>query len=317
MKYNILRVIYLKNLRIGILLMILFVLLATALPIISAGIYKNFSGKGENNEITLYFHESKTIERLTRDDYLLGLLLAHVDTKYGDETLRAAAIAMRSAALYLKGACGEICRAETDYCTCEGNLTYIKREEYIKTHAENGEEHISRLMNAIKDTSGEILLYKNSYALALVHKSSHITTESSFNAFGRQYPYLEPVITSEKAEINEVFVLESELIKKLNERDFAGTAASPEIHLNNAGRVQSVKIFAKEITASDFAETFSLRSLSFDIEEAYGGIVIRTYGDGHDVGLSLDGAEKMSENGFSYDRILLYYFRGCKIISET
>ena len=40
-------------------------------------------------------------------------------------------------------------------------------------------------------------------------------------------------------------------------------------------------------------------------------------GYGHGVGMSLAGAEKMSENGLNYREILLYYFRGCKIVSQS
>lgn len=301
--------------------MILFVLLATALPIIGADIYKNFSNKIEDNRVTLYFHDSGKTDKMSHNEYILGILLSQIDRDYGEETLRAAAIAMRSASLYLRGACRELCYTDADYCDCQSNLPYTDREEYVEKHGENGNILVSALNRAIEDTDGEVLVYKNSYALALIHKSSYITTESSFDVFGKEYPYLEPVITPEKAEINEIFVLESELLSKLGSvfenMSTAGISVSPILKLNRAGRVESVNIYLKDIPSLEFAELFGLKSLCFEIDEAYGGLVIRTYGEGNGVGMSLEGAKNMSENEFSYNDILLYYFRGCKIVSEN
>lgn len=299
--------------------MVLFVLLATALPVIGAGMYRSFFKEKPDERVTLYFHDSQTSEKISQDDYILGILLAQIDENYGEETLRAAAVAMRSAALYLKGACREICGAEADFCDCSNNLPYVKREDYVKKHGDKGEDLISALSDAISLSQDEILLYKNSYALALIHRSSHITTESAYDVFGKQYPYLEPVITPEKAEINEIFVLKGDLSKRLGtlfeNMDVAGIEISPTLDLNGAGRVENVNIFMQDIPGENFAEIFDLRSMCFEIEEAYGGIVIRTYGIGNGLGMSLCGAKNMSENGFSYKDILLYYFRGCKIVS--
>ena len=55
----------------------------------------------------------------------------------------------------------------------------------------------------------------------------------------------------------------------------------------------------------------------FEIEEVKSGYVIRSYGSGHGVGMSLAGAEKMCENSLTYREILLYYFRGCKMVSQN
>ena len=301
--------------------MLLLVLLATALPIIGSGIYKKISKNTEDDNVTLYFHDSEESYKLTQNDYIIGILLAQIDENYGEETLRAAAVAMRSASLYLKGACRELCYTDADYCDCSYSLPYVKREEYIKKHGDSGENIVSAIYRSLEDTEGKILLYKNSYALALIHKSSHITTESSFNVLGREYPYLEPVITPEKAQLKETFILEGDLSRKLGHffenMDIAGIDASPILTLNGAGRVETVNIYMQDISADGFAKILGLRSMCFEIEQAYGGIVIRTYGEGNGLGMSLWGAREMAENGFSYDDILLYYFRGCKIVSEN
>ncbi len=312
--------IVLKNIRIGILLMLLFILLATALPIISAKLYANFSEDPSDN-VTMYSHSSGETVTMTQSEYILGISLMQVDKSYSEEVLRAVAVAMRSASLYLKGCCKELCYTDADYCDCESNLPFITREEFVEIYGNSGNDIIMSMVSAIDMTSGEFLLYKDSYALSLVHKSSYITTESSFDAFGREYPYLEPVITPEKPEISEILVIESELARRLGESfkniSVSGIKASPTVKLNRAGRAETVNVFLQDIPASDFAEIFKVKSMSFEIEEVLGGFIIRSYGSGHGVGMSLAGAQKMAEEGLTYREILLYYFKGCKIVDEN
>ena len=312
--------IVLKNIRIGTLLILLFILLATALPIISAKLYANFSEDISDN-VTMYSHASGNTATMTQSEYILGISLAQVDKNYSEEVLKALAVAMRSASLYLKGCCKELCYTDADYCDCESNLPFIKREEFIKNHSNSGNDIITSMVSAIDMTSNEFLLYKNSYALSLVHKSSYITTESSFDVFKREYPYLEPVITPEKPEISEAFIIESELVRRLGEYfqniSVSGIKASPTVKLNRAGRAETVNIFLQDIPASDFAEIFKVKSMNFEIEEVLGGFIIRSYGSGHGVGMSLAGSQKMAEEGLTYGEILLYYFKGCKIVDEN
>ena len=307
--------IILKNIRIGILFLLLFILLATAFPIIGAKLYASFYNEASDN-ISMYLHSSGETVTMTQNEYIIGISLAQIDKIYPEEALKALAVAMRSVSLYLKGCCRELCYTDADYCDCENNMPFVSQEEFTKKFGAEGNEIVSSLVSAIQTTSNEFLQYKNSYALALVHKSSYITTESSFEAFGREYPYLEPVITPEKNEINEILVIESEFMRKLNISAFEQNA-SPTIKLNRTGRVESVNIFPKNIPVSEFVEIFELRSTNFEIEKVLGGYIIRSYGSGHGVGMSLAGAEKMSEDGLSYKEILLYYFRGCKLIGQN
>lgn len=300
--------------------MLLFILLATALPIIGAKIYSNFT-ENTSDEVTLYFHSSGETRKMTESEYILGISLAQIDKKYSEDTLKAVAVAMRSVSYYLKGCCKELCYTNADYCDCKNNMPFITKQTFIKAHGNSGSDTVKAMENAISATSGEFLQYKNSYALSLIHKSSYISTQSAFDAFGYEYPYLEAVITPEKAEISEIMVIESEFKRKLKgyleDVSVSDIKATPTVNFNRSGRVESVSVFTKEISASDFAEIFDIKSMIFEIEEVKSGYVIRSYGSGHGVGMSLAGAEKMCENSLTYREILLYYFRGCKLVGQN
>ncbi|MBQ2251682.1 MAG: SpoIID/LytB domain-containing protein, partial [Clostridia bacterium] len=293
---------------------------ATALPIMGAKLYSNFT-ENTSDEVTLYFHSSGETRKMTESEYILGISLAQIDKKYSEDALKAVAVAMRSVSYYLKGCCKELCHTDADYCDCKNNMPFINKETFIKTHGNSGSDTVKAMENAISATSGEFLQYKNSYALSLIHKSSYITTQSSFDALGLEYPYLEAVITPEKAEISEIMVIESEFKRKLKgyleDVSVSDIKATPTVNFNRSGRVESVSVFTKDISASDFAEIFDIKSMIFEIEEVKSGYVIRSYGSGHGVGMSLAGAEKMCENSLTYREILLYYFRGCKMVSQN
>lgn len=300
--------------------MLLFILLATALPIIGAKLYSNFTSDS-SDEVTLYFHSSGETRKMSESDYILGISLAQIDKKYSENTLKAVAVAMRSVSYYLKGCCKELCYTDADYCDCKYSMPFMTKESFTELYGNRGSEIIKAMQEAIDATSGEFLQYKNSYALSLIHKSSYISTQSAFDAFGHEYPYLEAVITPEKAQTSEIMVIESEFKRKLKEYSenivITDTSIPPVLKFNRSGRVESVNVFLTDISASDFAEIFDIRSMIFEIEEIKSGYVIRSYGSGHGVGMSLAGAEKMSENGLNYREILLYYFRGCKIVSQS
>jgi len=307
----------LKNIRIGVLLLLLFILLATALPIVGAKLYSNFQSE-ESDNVTLYRHSSGETLTMSEDDYILGISLAQIDKMYSLETLKAVAVAMRSVSLYLKECCRELCHTDADYCDCENNMPFTNKEYFTELY---GNDIVNAMENAIYATSGEFLQYQNSYALSLVHKSSYITTQSSFDAFGYEYPYLEAVITPEKAETSEILVIESEFIRKLSthlkDTSSNGATASPTVKIGRSGRAETVNVFSTDIPAENFVEIFEIKSMIFDIEEILGGYLIRSYGNGHGEGMSLAGAEKMSYDGLDYRKILLYYYRGCKIVASN
>ena len=56
-----------------------------------------------------------------------------------------------------------------------------------------------------------------------------------------------------------------------------------------------------------------LYSSAFDVEKRGDRFIIRGRGWGHGVGLCQIGAAVMGEKGYSYDDILLYYYRGADI----
>ena len=72
-------------------------------------------------------------------------------------------------------------------------------------------------------------------------------------------------------------------------------------------------IIGKELEIRRALSESHLLSSCFDVERTPKGFVLRGRGWGHGVGLCQIGAAVMGEQGYSYDDILLYYYRGAQI----
>ena len=55
------------------------------------------------------------------------------------------------------------------------------------------------------------------------------------------------------------------------------------------------------------------RYFKFEIEYKNAEYTITTYGYGHGVGMSQNGANYMAKQGSSFEEILSHYYTGCKI----
>ena len=74
------------------------------------------------------------------------------------------------------------------------------------------------------------------------------------------------------------------------------------------GYVRQVYIDTLSIKGENFAKWFHLASNNFYFEEYEGKIRIICLGKGNGLGLSQYGAEKMAEQGRTYQKILKYYY---------
>ncbi len=70
----------------------------------------------------------------------------------------------------------------------------------------------------------------------------------------------------------------------------------------------------KSIRMKDLRSHFGLNSTFFDLATKGDSVYLNGRGFGHGVGLSQEGAMKMAELGLRYDKILLHYYRGARIV---
>jgi SpoIID/LytB domain protein len=113
----------------------------------------------------------------------------------------------------------------------------------------------------------------------------------------------------------------SELINRKLKDDFGEITDLIPLERGKSGRIWKLKIVGTKNTLTIGKELEIRRALSethlyssaFDVEKKDGQFILHGRGWGHGVGLCQIGAAVMGEQGFNYDQILLYYYRGADI----
>ena len=150
-------------------------------------------------KILLYRNESGETEEIPLEDYVLGVVAAEMPVSFGDEALKAQAIAARTYAAYRIAAGyrhGESEAAVCDsYACCAAYIS--PSEAALRWGSSNSETIISDISRAVSSTCGKIVLYKDKIALTIWHSNSYEYTKSAENVWGGSEPYLVSVSTLE------------------------------------------------------------------------------------------------------------------------
>lgn len=195
---------------------------------------------------------------------------------------------------------------------------------------------------AVEATRGEVLMYKNEIALTMYHSTCGGMTADFREAFP-EMPYI-PYLKSVKCEIGGrdlcsaspyyewerrwrreelIGILEKNISRMMGINLNHGDVKSFRISkISKYGRVmeiqvrleKSIQIFkGNDIRYILSDEKGPLPSTRFNLIQRGDEIIIKGKGFGHGVGLCQYGARELSKMGWSYERILSFYYPGTKI----
>ncbi|WP_415935259.1 SpoIID/LytB domain-containing protein [Roseburia inulinivorans] len=162
-----------------------------------------------------------------------------------------------------------------------------------------------KIKEAIQETDGETLQYRNHYIYAAYHAVSAGNTRNMEELYpDSDMPYLSGVACYEDAQAPDylsVLYLDREIT--IEEKD-------------SAGYVTKAQMNGKSYTGEELRGELGLKSANFNVTELEPGkIRIVTKGHGHGFGLSQYTAQKMAEKGEDYRNILQYFFPGAEVKS--
>ena len=276
------------------------------------------------NETAVYGHliiqDTYLISLLPIEIYVMGVLNGEVPSSWPSEVLKAQAVVSRTYAY------GRIQHYQ-DKLFHAGRSELFQKYDYMQTN-----EAIER---AVQDTVDEILLYQNQPIEAFFHACSGGRTENSRDVFQKDYPYLRSIpdpycaknerfiwsYTSYADDIAEALYAYGSVADpiegirdiRIHDRTGSGRAASFAIQLENGERLivpgNSMRLAIdarsfKSLLITHIAKRRSNRTVEFTFEGR---------GYGHGVGMSQWGAKEMADQGFTYNHILSYYYRGTRI----
>lgn len=237
-----------------------------------------------------------TVERdgkkseMSLDEYGIGVLAKEIDADAEMEALKAQAILIRTSI----------------YKTLqeEGTDTVLTKNYWTRNQMEmNWEsdfysENYEKMKEAWNSTRGIVLIYEGKLALTPYHKLSNGKTRSGNEIFGSEsYPYLQVKECPSDLEAEEAIT--TSIIQE---------TGIQVLEQDSAGYVTKVKCGTEEIKGEEFRSTYHLISSSFILEDFDGNTKVTTQGIGHGLGMSQHTAEKMAEDGKTYQEILNYFF---------
>lgn len=276
--------------------------------------------------------EADGIAEIGWTDCLAGILAKEVPEDFGEEAMKAQAVVIRT----------QIYRELESSGDKILTLERMTLEEMKKRWGqEKALDYYNKYIRAVEQTDDTVLMYGDGYAWTPFHQSSSGMTRSAAEVMGtEEFPYVAVRECPDDKEADneiQVFTFSYEEIQAAC-RDFLVAAddgeqaekgytfADFEIQeYDSAGYVSRLRIGDTVCTGDQFRDALDLPSSCFSFSElregkAGSGIKITTAGNGHGLGMSLWTAEKMDEDGSTYEEILSFFFEGTELrkdIQET
>lgn len=279
----------------------------------------------KGDTISLYITKSKKIEQIPLEEYLKGVIAAEMPANFDMEALKAQAVAARTYAYKRSKSKGCNLKSGADVCDSTHCQVWITKKDMLKKWGIFSFYHyISKINQAIEETSGMIIFYNGEPIDPLFFSTSNGRTENSEDVFKNTVPYLRSV-KSPGEEISPRFsgvakIPVKEVVSKIKKQwpDIKIDEKNPEkqwkvLEESQGGRIKHMQIGNKTIKGSEFRMLLNLNSADFNWERSGKNIKFTTKGYGHGVGMSQYGANVMAKSGKNFLEILKHYYTGIEI----
>ena len=271
--------------------------------------------KIENNEIivdnNIYVSVVKNGEvlKLELEEYVTGVVAAEMPASFSLDALKAQAVLARTYA-------SKAMKTGKTLTSSNATQNYKTTLELKNMWGGSFDTYFYKVKRAVDDTKGLYLSYNNDFIEAVYHSTSNGYTEDSSYVWGNSFPYLVSVESiydnTNQSFYMETFLSYEDLSSKLNDLITYDTEFSI-ISYTTSGRVDKISINNNIYSGIKLREKLGLRSTSFEIEKNSAGVVFKTKGYGHGVGMSQYGANGMAKEKYTYDQILKYYYKDVDI----
>ena len=246
-------------------------------------------------------HGILVINAIPLEDYLAAVLGGEMPPNFPAEALKAQAVAARTYALQRK-------------IDAYGKPYHLGATVLSQVYGGAGRED-PRTKAAVEQTAGLVLTFELAPIEAYFHASCGGRTESGKVALGRDLPYLQPVDCpcGKDPKLRWSY----DVADKALPRDLHLTPADLEISQRSAtGRAAMLSDGDHHLDAITLRRLLGydkVKSLTFTVEHAHGGLHFSGKGMGHGAGFCQYGAKAYAEQGRDYVWILNHYYPGAEI----
>ncbi|WP_071460955.1 stage II sporulation protein D [Bacillus massilinigeriensis] len=271
-------------------------------------------------EVTVFRMAKSSLEKMTLDQYLIGVVAAEMPVDFETEALKAQALTART--YYVKQLMNPDKTGLPDGAQVSDTVTHqvFKNKDELKQQwGSEYERKMKKVADAVKETDGQILTFNDAPIEATFFSTSNGYTENSEDYWPNSFPYLRSVESpwdkkSPKFATQTVLPL-GEFERKLGIKLNSGKSLGSVTARTTGKRVGKLEIAGKTFTGKEVRDKLGLKSSDFTWSLKDGNIIIDTKGFGHGVGMSQYGANGMAAEGKSYKDIVLHYYKGVQITS--
>ncbi len=249
------------------------------------------------------------INHVDIDNYVAGVVEAETGYSAPDEYYKIQSIMCRTFAIESEGK-----HKAEGYDLCD-------REHCQVFKGRNNRKPEIKL--AVAATSGIVLVdSSNKLIFAAYHSNCGGQTDYSENVWKTERHYLKPVIdsfcvSSRNANWEKIISMkdwEKYLVKQT--KDYHKPTDSIYCFYQPQ-RKSDYELFGSKIALTEMRKDFKLSSTFFNIEQNADKIIFSGRGSGHGVGLCQQGAIEMASRGYSYKKILGYYYKGVRLVNYS
>jgi stage II sporulation protein D len=255
------------------------------------------------------------VDDLDMEEYVAGLINYEISSAWPIEAVKAQAVAARTYVLY------RMKRAAPGPYDIEGTTA---GQVYRGAASED-----NAATRAVRDCSGEVLVYGGEPALAVYHSNAGGRTDAAHDIWsgGDTYPYLRSVPSPYdrgSPRFRWDFGVPAKLLGRVLRAegyDIGTPKSVVPTDLTPGGRVRRLRIRDGRgrtvvLRGEEMRKLIGyslMRSSVFVVRREGSVFVFRGRGSGHGVGMSQWGARGMAEAGYSYREILGHYYPGARV----
>ncbi len=280
-------------------------------------------GARDRGRVVRLARQDGSVEELTMEDYLWGVVAAEMPASFEPEALKAQAAAARTYTVTLQNAAepkhgdAQVC---DDSACCQA---YVDRSTAEARWGLQAGEFGDKITRAVSETDGLGVLYRGQPIQAVFFSSAAGRTVDAVEVWGSSVDYLKGVDSPEGDEVpnyRSQAVLTADQVRAavLDACPGADLSGDPEgwitgLAANSAGNVSQVTVGGVELTGAQARTILGLRSASFTVSYADGAFTFDVTGYGHGVGMSQYGANAMAKDGADFQEILTWYYTGTEV----
>lgn len=252
-------------------------------------------------------------KKIPLETYVTGVVAAEMPVSFKKEALKAQAIAARTYAL-----------KSTNYgreaiAPTVARQVFYNKEQRKANWTSNFPGNEKKIVEAINETKGQVLLFDNQLITAMFHSTSNGKTESAYGYSGNDLPYLQSVASMSDQSSPKFSAVKEWTLAEWNtiwpDKWQVSDFSRIQYFFNDTGRVERLQLGKNVWSGREVRTLLQIPStdfkISYDINT--GKIQVSTKGYGHGVGMSQYGAEAMASEGKTADEILHYYYQDIEI----